>query len=270
MRGCYTESVASFEHILIAVDDTGIALVTINRPEKRNALSRAVVQELGAAFDKVADDAAIRAAIVTGAGDAAFVAGADIGELTALSAMEMRRYALDGQRVLRRLETAGKPSVAAVNGYALGGGLELAMAATVRMASENARLGQPEVKLGLIPGFGGSQRLPRLVGRGRALHMLLSGEPIDAAEAWRIGLVNAVVPPAELLGAARGWLEKVLQNGPLAVRLAMEAVDRGLHGGLEEGLQLEAALFGLNAASEDRREGTRAFKEKRAPAFTGK
>lgn len=270
MRGCYTESVASFEHILIAVDDTGIALVTINRPEKRNALSRAVVQELGAAFDKVADDAAIRAAIVTGAGDTAFVDGADIGELTALSAMEMRRYALDGQRVLRRLETAGKPSVAAVNGYALGGGLELAMAATVLMASENAILGQPEVKLGLIPGFGGSQRLPRLVGRGRALQMLLSGEPIDAAEAWRIGLVNAVVPPAELLGAARGWLEKVLQNGPLAVRLAMEAVDRGLCGGLEEGLQLEAALFGLNAASEDRREGTRAFKEKRAPAFTGK
>jgi enoyl-CoA hydratase len=262
--------VVSFEYILFAVDEAGIALVTINRPEKRNALSRAVVMELGAAFDRVAADAAIRAAIVTGAGDTAFVAGADIAELAALSAMEMRQYALEGQRVFRRLETAGKPSVAAVNGFALGGGLELAMAATVRVASENARLGQPEVKLGLIPGFGGTQRLPRLVGRGRALWMLASGEPIDAAEAWRIGLVNAVAPQAELLGAARAWLGKVLQNGPLAVRLAMEAVDAGLDGGVEEGLQLEAALFGANAASEDRREGTRAFLEKRTPAFTGK
>ena len=260
----------SFEHILFAVDEAGIALVTINRPEKRNALSRALVKELGAAFDRVAEDPAIRAAIVTGAGDKAFVAGADIGELAALSATEMRQYALDGQRVFRRLETAGKPSVAAVNGFALGGGLELALAATVRVASETAKLGQPEVKLGLIPGFGGTQRLPRLVGRGRALWMLLSGEPIDAAEAWRIGLVNAVAPQAELLGAARAWLEKVLQNGPLAVRLAMEAVDMGLDGGVEEGLQLEAALFGASAATEDRREGTRAFLEKRAPAFTGK
>ncbi|MGO9010755.1 MAG: enoyl-CoA hydratase-related protein [Bryobacteraceae bacterium] len=260
----------AFEHILFAVDEAGIALVTINRPEKRNALSRAVVMELGAAFDRVAEDAAIRAAIVTGAGETAFVAGADIGELAALSAVEMRQYALDGQRVFRRLETAGKPSVAAVNGFALGGGLELAMAATVRVASENARLGQPEVKLGLIPGFGGTQRLPRLVGRGRALWMLASGEPIDAAEAWRIGLVNAVVPQAQLLDAARAWLEKVLKNGPLAVRLAMEAVDMGLNGGVEEGLQLEAALFGASAASEDRREGTRAFLEKRSPAFTGK
>ena len=260
----------SFEHILFAVDETGIALVTINRPEKRNALSRAVVRELGAAFDRVAEDPAIRAAIVTGAGDVAFVAGADIGELAGLSSVEMRQYSLEGQRVLRRLETAGKPSVAAVNGFALGGGLELAMAATVRIASENARLGQPEVKLGLTPGFGGTQRLPRLVGRGRALWMLASGEPIDAAEAWRIGLVNAVTPPAELLGAARAWLGKVLQNGPLAVRLAMEAVDAGLNGGLKEGLQLEAAFFGLSAATEDCREGTRAFLEKRAPAFTGK
>ena len=260
----------SFEHILFAVDETGIALVTINRPEKRNALSRAVVRELGAAFDRVAEDPAIRAAIVTGAGDVAFVAGADIGELAGLSGVEMRQYSLEGQRVLRRLETAGKPSVAAVNGFALGGGLELAMAATVRIASENARLGQPEVKLGLTPGFGGTQRLPRLVGRGRALWMLASGEPIDAAEAWRIGLVNAVTPQAELLGAARAWLGKVLQNGPLAVRLAMEAVDAGLNGGLKEGLQLEAAFFGLSAATEDCREGTRAFLEKRAPAFTGK
>jgi len=262
--------VVSFEHILVAVDEAGIALVTINRPEKRNALSRAVVRELGAAFDRVAEDPAIRGAIVTGAGDTAFVAGADIGELAGLSGVEMHQYSLDGQRAFRRLEAAGKPSVAAVNGFALGGGLELAMAATVRVASENARLGQPEVKLGLISGFGGTQRLPRLVGRGRALWMLASGEPIDAAEAWRIGLVNAVTPPAELLGAARAWLGKVLQNSPLAVRLAMEAVDKGLDGGLEEGLQREAALFGSIAGSEDCREGTRAFLEKRAPAFTGK
>jgi enoyl-CoA hydratase len=260
----------SFEHILFEVDESGIALVTINRPEKRNALTRAVVSELGAAFGRVAEDEAIRAAIVTGAGCSAFVAGADIGELTVLAAAEMRQYARDGQRVLRRLETAGKPSVAAVNGFALGGGLELAMAATVRMAAENARLGQPEVKLGLIPGFGGSQRLPRLVGRGRALAMLLSGEPIEAGEAWRIGLVNAVVPQGELLEAARAWLVKVLRNGPLAVRLAMEAVDAGLEGGLEEGMQLEAALFGVCGASQDGREGTRAFLEKRAPGFTGK
>ena len=260
----------SFEHILFAVDEAGIALVTINRPEKRNALSRAVVGELGAAFDCVAEDAAVRAAIVTGAGDTAFVAGADLGELAGLSGVEMRQYSLDGQRAFRRLETAGKPSVAAVNGFALGGGLELAMAATVRVASESARLGQPEVKLGLIPGFGGSQRLPRLVGRGRALWMLASGEPIEAAEAWRIGLVNAVVPRAELLGAARAWLGKVLQNGPLAVRAAMEAVDQGLDGSLEEGLQREAALFGSIATSKDCREGIGAFLEKRAPAFTGK
>jgi len=262
--------VVSFEHILFAVDETGIVLVTINRPEKRNALSRAVVRELGAAFDRVAEDPAIRAAIITGAGDVAFVAGADIGELAGFSGAEMRQYSLDGQRAFRRLESAGKPSVAAVNGFALGGGLELALAATVRVAAENARLGQPEVKLGLIPGFGGTQRLPRLVGRGRALWMLASGEPIDAAEAWRIGLVNAVVPPAELLGRSRAWLGNVLQNGPLAVRLAMEAVDMGLNGGMEEGLQLEAALFGLSAASQDGREGIGAFLEKRAPAFTGK
>jgi len=260
----------SFEHILYEVDEAGIALVTVNRPEKRNALSRAVIRELGAAFHRVADDAAVRAAIVTGAGDTAFVAGADIGELAGLPVMEMRQYSLDGQGMTRRLETAGKPSVAAINGFALGGGMELAMAATVRIAAEGARLGFPEVKLGLICGFGGTQRLPRLVGRARALSMLASGEPVDAAEALRIGLVNAVAPAAELIAAARAWLARVLKNGPLAVRLAMEAVDSGLEGGLEEGLELEAALFGVSAATEDCREGTRAFLEKRAPAFRGR
>jgi enoyl-CoA hydratase len=182
----------------------------------------------------------------------------------------MRAAARRGQRTFRLLETSSKPSVAAINGYALGGGLELAMACTVRFAAENARLGQPEVKLGLVPGYGGSQRLPRLVGRGRALELLLAGEPVTAAEAHRIGLVNAVVPQSELLNYSRGWLGKVLANGPVAVALAMEAVDVGQDAGLEEGLRLEAAAFGLCAATEDCREGTRAFLEKRKPAFAGK
>jgi len=259
-----------FQQILFALDESGIALLTINRQDKLNALSAAVIGELEEAFERVRAEPAIRAAIVTGAGDKAFVAGADINELATLSAVELHNYALRGQAALRLLETCGKPSVAAVNGFALGGGLELAMACTVRFAAENARLGQPEVKLGILPGYGGTQRLPRLVGRGRAAEMLLSGEPVAAAEAYRMGLVNAVVPPAELLPHCRAWLAKVLANGPLAVRLALEAVDVGLDGALEAGLRLEAASFGVCAASEDRREGTRAFLEKRRPSFAGK
>ena len=260
----------SYACILFEADESGIATVIVNRPEKLNALSGAVVEELQDAFERVARDAAIRAAIVTGAGEKAFVAGADIAELAALSAVEARSYALHGQRAFRLLETAGKPSVAAINGYALGGGLELAMACTVRFAAENARLGQPEVKLGLIPGYGGTQRLPRLVGRGRALELLLSGEPVAAAEAHRIGLVNAVVPQSELLHYSRAWLLKVIANAPLALGLAMEAVDAGLDCGLDVGLRLEASAFGVSAATEDRREGTRAFLEKRRPAFAGR
>lgn len=260
----------SGRHIIFEAGEGGIALVTVNRPDKLNALSAAVIEELREAFEHIADEPAIRAAIVTGAGDKAFVAGADIAELATLSAVEARQFALRGQRVFRLLETSGKPSVAAVNGFALGGGMELAMACTVRFAAENARLGQPEVKLGIVPGYGGTQRLPRLVGRGRALEMLLSGEPVTAVEAHRIGLVNAVVPQAELLGYSRAWLAKVLANGPLAVGLVMDAVDAGLDAGLDEGLRLEAAAFGLSAASEDRREGTRAFLEKRRPVFAGK
>ena len=261
----------SHQYILVETDRTGIALVTIRRPEKRNALSAAVVEELADAFARIASDPAIRSAILTGAGDQAFVAGADIGEIAALSAVEARQFAMRGQQTFRRLETMGKPSVAAINGYALGGGLELAMACTVRFASEQARLGQPEVKLGLTPGYGGSQRLARLVGRGRALELLLSGDQIPAAEAFRIGLVNAVLPArAELLDYSRGWLSRVLANGPVAVALTMEAVDAGLEAGLEEGLRLEAALFAVSAATEDCREGTRAFLEKRKPSFAGK
>jgi enoyl-CoA hydratase len=260
----------SYRYILFEVDEAGVALVTVNRPDKLNALSGDVVAELRAAFERIAGERAIGAAIVTGAGDKAFVAGADINELAALSPFDAREYARRGQEAFRVLETAGKPAVAAVNGYALGGGLELAMACTVRFASENARLGQPEVKLGIIPGYGGTQRLPRLVGRGRALELLLSGEPVTAAEAYRIGLVNAVVAPAELLEYSRAWLRKVLANGPLALGLVVEAVDAGLNCGLEEGLRFEAAAFGISAATEDRREGTRAFLEKRRPVFAGK
>ena len=203
----------SYQHILFALDEHGIALVTVNRPEKLNALSGAVVLELKDAFERIAGDAAIRAAILTGAGEKAFVAGADISELALLSPYEARAYAARGQAVFRTLETCGKPTVAAVNGFALGGGLELAMACAVRFASENARLGQPEVKLGIIPGYGGTQRLPRLVGRGRALELLLAGEPVTAAEAHRIGLVNAVVPQPELLDYSRAWLPKCWPTG---------------------------------------------------------
>ncbi len=259
-----------YTHLLFEADERGIARITVNRPEKLNALSAAVIAELDDVFERVASDASIRAAIVTGAGTKAFVAGADINELAALSAFEMSEHAIRGQRAFRKLETCRKPSVAAINGFALGGGLELAMACTVRFASDNAKLGQPEVKLGLIPGYGGTQRLPRLVGRGRALELLLSGEPITAAEAHRIGLVNAVVPQAELLDYSRAWLEKVMANGPAAIGLAMDAVDIGLDSGLEAGIRFEAAAFGMAAATEDRREGTRAFLEKRKPAFAGK
>ncbi len=260
----------SYRHLLFDTDEHGVALITINRPDKLNALSMEVVAELRDAFERVAGDAAVRAAILTGAGEKAFVAGADINELAVLSPMESRELALRGQRAFRLLETSRKPSVAAINGFALGGGLELAMACTVRFASENARMGQPEVKLGIIPGYGGTQRLPRLVGRGRALEMLLSGEPITAVEAHRIGLVNAVVPLSDLLTYSRGWLAKVLANGPLALGLVMDAVNVGLDSPLEAGLEFEASAFGASAATQDRAEGTRAFLEKRRPAFAGK
>jgi len=260
----------SYSLIRMEVEAGGIALLTITRPDKLNALSVASVAELADAIGRVRDDADVRALIVTGAGEKAFAAGADIQELAAASPVEMRDIALRGQKVLRTLETMGKPSVAAINGYALGGGLELAMACTVRFAAGNAKLGQPEVKLGIIPGYGGTQRLPRLVGRGRALEMLLAGEPVDAAEALRIGLVNAVVPQPELLAYSRAWLEKVLANAPLAVALAMEAVDVGLDSGLEAGFRFEAAAFGVAAASTDRTEGTEAFMARRKPVFAGK
>jgi enoyl-CoA hydratase len=260
----------SYQHILFDREASGVALITVNRPDKLNALSAAVIADLDQAAGEIKSDPAIRAAIITGEGTKAFVAGADINELAALTPAEARAYALRGQQVFRKIETLGKPVVAAVNGFALGGGLELAMACTIRFASDNAKMGQPEVKLGIIPGYGGTQRLPRLVGRGRALELLLGGDPIAAEEACRIGLVNAVVPQIELLNHCRAWLDKVLANAPLALALVQEAVDVGLSSGLEEGLRFEAAAFGVSAATEDRREGTRAFLEKRRAVFAGK
>ena len=260
----------SFSHITFEADGDGIAVATVRRPEKLNALNGATVDELGEAFGEAAREEAIRGVIVTGAGEKAFVAGADVAEIAGLGPAGAREYARRGQQVFRQLETMGKPSVAAINGFALGVGLELAMACTVRFAAPHARMGQPEVKLGILPGYGGTQRLPRLVGRGRALELLLSGEAIDAAAAWRIGLVNAVAPECEFMRFSREWLLKTLANGPAALALAMEAVDVGLEAGLEAGLRFEAAAFGLAAATADAREGTRAFLEKRPPAFTGK
>jgi enoyl-CoA hydratase len=248
----------------------GIATVTVNRPDKLNALNAALIGELDRAFEEVESKAEMRSLILTGAGEKAFVAGADISELAALTAVEAEGISLRGQRVFRRLETMGKVSIAAINGFVLGGGLELAMACTLRVASENAKFGQPEIKLGIIPGYGGSQRLPRLVGRGRALEMLLTGGQIDAAEAQRIGLVNHVVPQQELAGFCRGLMGRIMENAPLAAGLILNAVDAGLSAGLEEGLRFEAACFALSAATQDKAEGTAAFVEKRKPVFWGK
>ncbi len=265
-----TLSHMSYSNIRFEIDEKGIALLTVSRPEKLNALNSETVIELQDAVARARRESEVRALIVTGAGEKAFVAGADINQLALLTPIEAQAYAERGQRVFREIEMLAKPTLAAINGFALGGGLELAMSCAVRVAAENARLGQPEVKLGILPGYGGTQRLPRLVGRGRALEMLLSGEPVTAAEAHRIGLVNYVVPQAELLKFSRQWLAKVLANAPLAVGLTMQAVDVGLEAGLEQGLRFEAAAFGLTTATEDKREGTRAFLEKRAAAFAGK
>jgi enoyl-CoA hydratase len=260
----------SFQFLSFEPDADGIVLITINRPEKRNALNHTVVTELGEAIRTAAQDTAIKAVVLTGAGDKAFVAGADIGELASVGAVDAERLSRRGQEVFRSLETMRKPSAAAINGYALGGGLELAMSCTIRIAAPEAKLGQPEVKLGNVPGYGGTQRLPRLVGRGRALDLLLTGDPIDAAEAHRIGLVNAIASQTTLVETAKQWARKVIANGPLAVALTMESVDMGLDVGLDAGLKFEAMAFGVAAASEDRREGTRAFLEKRKAAFTGR
>jgi enoyl-CoA hydratase len=257
-----------FEFLTLEVADR-VAVLTIDRPDKLNALNDATIAELGHAIDQIRVDDAIGGVILTGAGRA-FVAGADISELSGQTPVLGKARSRAGQDVFRRFETCPKPVIAAVNGFALGGGCELAMSCHVRIASDAAKFGQPESKLGILPGYGGSQRLPRLVGKGRAMQLLMSGEMIDAAEAYRIGLVNKVVPAPQLITEARALMKTILANGPLAVALCIEAIDRGLEMSLEEGLILEANHFGLLAATEDMREGMRAFLEKRAPAFKGK
>jgi enoyl-CoA hydratase/carnithine racemase len=247
-----------------------IAYVTLNRPKVLNALNQKTWQELRKAFEDARDDAAVRGVILTGAGDKAFIAGADISELAHVTAVEAEKSSSYGQEVLNLVENLGKPVIAAVNGFALGGGCETAMACTIRVAVENAKFGQPEVKLGVIPGGGGTQRLPRLVGKGRALQLILSGEMISAQEAYRIGLVNEVVPTAELIARAEAILKQIFSNAPLAVKYSLEAVNKGLETSQAEGLSLEASLFGLCAGTEDKKEGTQAFLQKRAAQFQGR
>ena len=262
----------AFDNLVVQPDgpDGAVAIVTVNRPGVLNALSVATLDELRRAMHDLQRDDTVRVVILTGAGDKSFVAGADINELARQTPVTGRDLARSGQSVFELIETLGKPVIAAINGYALGGGCELAMACTIRLAAEHAKLGQPEINLGLIPGYGGTQRLPRLVGAGRALELMLTGAPITAAEAFRIGLVNRVLPAAEMMPAARALATQLAAQPPIAVRYILDAVHRGLQMSAVDGQVLEATLFGLVTATEDMREGTRAFVEKRKPAFTGR
>jgi len=247
-----------------------IAYVTVNRPKVLNALNTPTWKDLRTAFEDARDDLSVRGVVLTGAGNKAFIAGADIGELAHVAAFEAEQSSRFGQEVLDLIENLGKPVIAAVNGFALGGGCETAMACTIRIAVESARFGQPEVALGLIPGGGGTQRLPRLIGKGRALQLILSGEMISAQEAYRIGLVNEIVPAADLITRAEAILKKIASNAPIAIRFALEAANKGMETSQGEGLLLEASYFGLCAATEDKKEGTAAFLEKRRPQFQGR
>jgi len=248
----------------------GIAYVTLNRPKVLNALNTPTWMDLRTAFEDARADKSVRGVILTGAGDKAFIAGADISELAHVDAFEAEESSRFGQAVLDLIENLGKPVIAAINGFALGGGCEAAMACTIRIAVEHAKFGQPEVKLGLLPGGGGTQRLPRLVGKGRALQLILSGEMISAQEAYRIGLVNEVVPGADLIGRAEAILKQITSNAPIAIKLALDAANKGLETSQSEGFALEASYFGICAATEDKKEGTSAFLEKRAPQFHGR
>jgi enoyl-CoA hydratase len=258
-----------YQNLLVESRD-GVALVTINRPDKLNALNDLTVNELEVAFTALRADPEIRGVILTGSGEKAFVAGADIGELATQSPVDGKERSIRGQRVLDLVENLGKPVIAAVNGFALGGGCELAMACHLRVASEGARLGTPEVKLGIMCGYAGTQRLPRLVGKGRALEILLTGEMVDAQEALRIGLVNRVVPKDKLLSETEALLRKMLANGPVSLRFTLEAVNAGLEMPLAEAQYLEATLFGLICTTEDMKEGTKAFLDKRPAKFQGR
>ena len=258
-----------FKNILFEIREP-LAILTLNRPKVLNALNQATFSELETAFSELTASESVRAILLTGAGEKAFAAGADIQELAALSASEGQRLAARGQRIFDLVENCGKPVIACINGFALGGGCELAMACTIRVASETAKLGQPEVKLGLLPGYGGSQRLPRLIGKGAALKLLLTGEMISAAEAFRLGLVDEVVAPGELLQRGEQLALAIAANAPLAVRQTIAAVHAGFDLPLRQALDLEAALFGVCCGTEDKAEGTRAFLEKRLPVWKGR
>jgi enoyl-CoA hydratase len=259
----------SFENLLVERDEA-VATVTVNRPKVLNALNGQTLHELAEAFADIAQDAGIRAVILTGAGEKSFIAGADINELAVQTPTGGRTHAMQGQRLFETIEQLGKPVVAAINGYALGGGCELAMACTIRLASETAKLGQPEINLGIIPGYAGTQRLARIVGKGRALELLLTGDQISAAEAFRLGLVNRVVAAADLIPEARRLAAALAAKAPIAVRYILDAVHRGLEMPFADAQAYEATLFGLVSSTDDMREGTRAFLEKRKAAFTGR
>ena len=258
-----------YENILFEKKES-IAYITFNRPKVLNALNRKTVEELRDALLDARDDSSVRVLILTGAGEKSFVAGADISELAQRTPVDGKEFSLFGQSVFHLLETVGKPSICAINGFALGGGCEMALCCTIRIASKSAKLGQPEVKLGIIPGYGGSQRLARLCGKGIAHELCLTGEMVSAEEAHRIGLVNHIYEPAELLPAAEALAKKIIANAPLAVKYIIEAIERGAEMPQEEGQFLEATLFGLACATEDMREGTKAFLEKRQAQFKGK
>jgi enoyl-CoA hydratase len=258
-----------YENLLTERDDA-VLVLTINRPAVLNALNGGVLDELSDAIEQARGDDSVRVVVLTGAGEKAFVAGADIKELAVQSPVAGREHARKGQALFDRIERLGKPVIAAVNGFALGGGCELAMACTIRLAADTAKFGQPEINLGLLPGYAGSQRLPRLVGRGRALELLLTGAQIPADEAWRIGLVNRVVPAAQLSAEARALARTLASKPPVAVRYILDAVASGLDMSFADGQDYEATLFGLVATTEDMREGTKAFLEKRKPTFQGR
>src|SRR2546427_10202086 len=259
----------TFSNILFEKKNS-IAYVTVNRPKVLNALNMATMEELRAAFHDIKNDAGVRVVILTGAGEKAFIAGADIGELAKHDAVSGKEYTHRGQSVLNLIENLGKPVIACINGFALGGGCEIALACTIRLAAENAKFGLPEVKLGIIPGYGGTQRLPRLVGKGVALHLILTGGMIGAQEAYRIGLVNEVVSGAELIGRAEAILKQIAANAPLSVKYALQAVNNGVETSLSEGLLLEASLVAICTSTEDKKEGTSAFLEKRPAKFQGR
>jgi enoyl-CoA hydratase len=258
-----------FENLLLDRDG-GVAIVTINRPKVLNALNARTLEELRRILLDLKQDEGVRVMILTGAGEKSFVAGADINELAVQTPTTGREHALAGQHVLDLIENAGMPVIAAINGFALGGGCELAMACTLRFAADTARLGQPEINLGLIPGYAGTQRLSRLVGKGKAMELILAGSPITAAEAERIGLVNRVIPAAELMTETRKFAAELATHAPIAMRYIMTAINKGLEMPFAEGAVYEATLFGLIASTEDMREGTTAFLEKRKPVFKGK